>query len=80
MKPRGLKGPGDSSLPRRILLKDDDPVVRGTVSSLLHAAGHHVEEADGGAAGIACLAETPLDVVLTDLGIPEWLAGTWRGP
>jgi PAS domain S-box-containing protein len=57
--------------PRRILLIDDDPMVRGTIGSLLRAAGHTVIEADGGTAGLAALAESPVDCVLTDLGMEE---------
>jgi CheY-like chemotaxis protein len=57
--------------PRRLLIIDDDPMVRQTVVSLLRAAGHSVVEADGGAAGLVRLAETPMDCVLTDLGMPE---------
>jgi CheY-like chemotaxis protein len=61
------------SLPaaRRLLLIDDDPAVRQTLSSLLRAAGHTVIEADGGAAGLALLGQTPVDCLLTDLGMPE---------
>jgi CheY-like chemotaxis protein len=33
--------------------------------------GHLVLEADGGAAGIALLGKDPVDLVLTDLGMPE---------
>jgi signal transduction histidine kinase len=57
--------------PRRILLIDDDPTVREALSSLLRAMGHTVTEAAGGAAGLAMLAATPPDLVLTDLGMPE---------
>jgi PAS domain S-box-containing protein len=57
--------------PRRLLLIDDDPAVRQTLASLLRAAGHTVIEAVGGAAGLALLAQTPVDCLLTDLGMPE---------
>ena len=57
--------------PLRILLVDDDPAVRETVGSLLRTLGHEILEADGGAAGIARLAEGPVDLVMTDLGMPE---------
>jgi PAS domain S-box-containing protein len=57
--------------PLRILLVDDDPTVRETVGSLLRTLGHEILEADGGAAGIARLAEGPVDLVMTDLGMPE---------
>ncbi|HSB68423.1 MAG TPA: GAF domain-containing protein [Candidatus Methylomirabilis sp.] len=69
--PVGSTRPGMSSPSRRILLIDDDPTVRGTVGNLLRAAGHLVEEADGGSTGLTRLAESPVDIVLTDLGMPE---------
>jgi GAF domain-containing protein/CheY-like chemotaxis protein len=57
--------------PRRILLIDDDAGVRETVGELLRAAGHHVIEADGGAAGLERLKTERVDLVLTDLGMPD---------
>jgi signal transduction histidine kinase len=58
-------------VPRRILVVDDDTTVRNTTVSLLRAAGHTVSDADGGATGIERLGDGPLDLVLTDLGMPE---------
>ena len=55
---------------RRILLIDDDPLVRLALAMLLREAGHTVEEAEGGAAGLAHLGERPVDLVLTDLRMP----------
>jgi signal transduction histidine kinase len=57
--------------PLRLLCIDDDPAVRRTLASLLRAAGHAVIEAESGAAGLARLAEAEVDLVLTDLGMPE---------
>jgi PAS domain S-box-containing protein len=57
--------------PRRLLLIDDEPKVRGTLASLLRAAGHTVTEAASGPAGLALLGTIPVDCVLTDLGMPE---------
>jgi CheY-like chemotaxis protein/anti-sigma regulatory factor (Ser/Thr protein kinase) len=56
---------------RRILLIDDNPAVCQTVASLLRTAGHTVMEAHSGAAGLAILAESPVDVVFTDLGMSD---------
>ncbi|HYL79233.1 MAG TPA: GAF domain-containing protein, partial [Candidatus Acidoferrum sp.] len=53
---------------RRILLVDDDAAVRETLGELLRARGQEGIEADGGEAGLQCLATTPVDIVLTDLG------------
>jgi PAS domain S-box-containing protein len=71
--PASESGSARSSMvaPKRLLLVDDDPMVRRTLASLLQAAGHAVTEADGGAAGIARLGTDAIDLVLTDLGMPE---------
>jgi signal transduction histidine kinase/ActR/RegA family two-component response regulator len=58
-------------MPRRLLVVDDDNMVRQTIAGLLRASGHVVTDADGGAAGIARLEDTPVDLVFTDLGMPE---------
>lgn len=63
--------PLPSGSARRILLIEDDRVVRRTLASLLRTGGHIVEEADGGPAGLSRLTGKPVDLVLTDLGMPE---------
>jgi len=60
-----------SVTPRRILVVDDEPGIRETLVHLLRALGYEVVEADGGRAGLARLAEAPVDLVLTDLGMPD---------
>jgi len=44
--------------PRRLLVIDDEPQMRGTLASLLRAAGHTVTEAASGPAGLAPLGMT----------------------
>ncbi len=56
---------------RRILLVDDEPHVRKTIAGLLQSAGHTVVEADGPLAALSRLGEHPVDLVLTDLGMPD---------
>jgi PAS domain S-box-containing protein len=56
---------------RRILLVDDDPGVRSTLAALLRTSGQEVLEADGGAEALTRLATTTVDLVLTDLGMPD---------
>jgi len=56
--------------PHRILLIDDDPLVRQAVAAVLRAIGQVVFEADSGPAGLAVLGEQSIDVLLTDLGMP----------
>jgi PAS domain S-box-containing protein len=63
--------PPDPRPARRILLIDDEPVVRRTMAELLRAAGQTVHVAESGPAGLAQLAAALPDIVLTDLGMPE---------
>lgn len=61
------------SVPRTILLADDDPGIRRTLSRLLQRRGHKViEAADGIEALEACKAHGgKIDVVLTDVVMPR---------
>jgi CheY-like chemotaxis protein len=58
------------SVPRRLLVIDDDPSFRTTVECLLRKCGHSVKVAESGSAGIALLRQAPVDLVLTDLQMP----------
>ena len=55
----------------RILVVDDQRNMRATTAMILREAGHSVEEAEDGSAGIRRVAEESFDVVLTDLRMPE---------
>jgi CheY-like chemotaxis protein len=57
--------------PRRLLLIDDETTVRATMGTLLRAVGHEVIEAESGPEGLASLVARPVDLVITDLGMPE---------
>jgi PAS domain S-box-containing protein len=54
----------------RILVVDDEPVVRQAIASLLRVTGQEVAEAEGGEAALAYLRTHACDLVLTDLGMP----------
>ena len=56
---------------RRLLVVDDDAAVRRTLAGLLRASGQEVLEAASGPEALACLATTMVDLVFTDLGMPE---------
>jgi CheY-like chemotaxis protein len=55
----------------RVLVIDDEPLLRRLLSHLLTRAGFQVTEAVGGADGIRQLREAPVDLVLTDLRMPD---------
>jgi CheY-like chemotaxis protein len=54
----------------RILVIDDDPIIRDVVRRTLEARGHDVTLETDGAAGVAALAQAPFDLVITDIFMP----------
>ncbi len=54
-----------------VLVIDDEASMRFTLEAVLGDAGHDVETADGGAAGIAAFEARGADVVITDLAMPD---------
>ena len=55
----------------RILVVDDDHLVRFTIRTALEQAGHQVVEAENGERGLAAFDAAPFDLVITDLLMPE---------
>ena len=55
----------------RILVIDDEPVVRGLFRTVLELDGHTVEEASDSPGGLAAYAREPADLVIVDLVMPE---------
>jgi CheY-like chemotaxis protein len=57
--------------PANILLVDDDPDFRGMVHTALARAGYTVHEAVNGRAALELLRDHSVDLVLTDIIMPE---------
>lgn len=55
----------------RILVIDDEPVVRDLFRTVLELDGHDVEEAADSASGLAAYAREPADLVIVDLVMPR---------
>lgn len=55
----------------RILLVDDDDLVRQSLAMRLEAAGHDVTGASHGGDGLRAFAANPFDLVITDIFMPE---------
>lgn len=55
----------------RILVVDDEDVVRMTIAQILTRAGYQVAMASNGKEGLAMLAKTSFDLVVTDVIMPE---------
>lgn len=68
MERPSLKTPG--SLPRRILVVDDEPVVSDSIRRVLQFDGHSVEVATGGEAALALLQDSFFDLVMSDYEMP----------
>ena len=54
----------------RILLVDDEPLMRLSMVDALEAIGHDVEAATSGTEGIEAIRQRPFDLVITDLRLP----------
>jgi PAS domain S-box-containing protein len=57
--------------PARILIVDDERLIRLNLRALLEDLGYEVAEAGNGREALACLDEVRPDIVLTDLRMPE---------
>jgi CheY-like chemotaxis protein len=54
-----------------VLVVEDEPVVRSIIVEMLHDQGYVTREAADGAAGLRILQlDTPVDLLLTDIGLP----------
>ncbi|SRR6266508_2272417 len=54
----------------RVLLVEDDEDNRELMTEVLDAAGYEVVPAASGAEGVRALSQGPVDVVVTDVGMP----------
>jgi CheY-like chemotaxis protein len=55
----------------RILVIDDEPLVRATVRMILERHGHDILEAENGIAAVDTDAIWPSDLIITDIIMPE---------
>ena len=56
---------------KKILLVDDDPLVRASLADVLSENGYEVSEADNGSGGLAALERDSFDCVVLDILMPE---------
>jgi response regulator RpfG family c-di-GMP phosphodiesterase len=64
-------GPGQTPSSRRVLVVDDLEDVRRLIMQVLGRRGYSLREADNGRAALASLQGQPVDLVITDLQMPE---------
>ena len=73
--PQEAEERGVNIRPLRVLVIDDEPLLRRLMKDMLEGEGHTVEVADGGEEGLnafraAIERREPFDLVITDLGMP----------
>lgn len=56
---------------KRVLVIDDDEQLRALLSQILERAGYAVVEASDGGAGLKLFRAQPVDLVITDLIMPQ---------
>ena len=56
----------------RVLVVDDNDEIRGFIRRILEASGHVVIEAGNGREAMKLAKESPVDVVITDVFMPEF--------
>lgn len=60
-----------SDFQTRVLVVDDEPIILQTMTSLLEAEGFAVRTAEHGFAALVALRQTPPDIIISDLRMPE---------
>ena len=58
-------------MPQKILVVDDEDIIRESLSFVLKKEGYAVEEAENGKAAYNKLLEQPFDLVITDIEMPQ---------
>ena len=61
-----------NALPKRVLIAEDDSVVRGSLAAVLESEGYVVDEARNGIEAVTRAIEHLPDLVLLDLNMPHW--------
>lgn len=70
IRKQGVAEPLPSSI-QRVLFVEDDDLLRGTTTDLLRLLGFRVYPASTAGEALAVLEESPVDVVMTDHGLPD---------
>jgi two-component system response regulator DesR len=60
------------ALPKRVLIADDDSLVRGSLAAVLESEGFVVDDAENGVKAVTRAIEHSPDLVLLDLNMPHW--------
>ena len=69
-QPDAEGGAPEATVPLTVLLVEDDALIRANAAEMLHGFGHVVVEAASAEEADAALQTAPIDVLMTDLGLP----------
>jgi len=61
---------GEVRMPKKVLLIDDDPLVGGTVLTMLKRQGYDVEAVLSGAEALERVSEESYDLIISDIRMP----------
>ncbi len=65
------RSPPQAARPLQILLCEDDALIRSSVAEMLESRGHRVLEADTAAQAVQIHGAQPIDLLMTDIGLPD---------
>ena len=66
----GSQHPGRAHERLKLLLVEDDALIRMDTAEMLHDLGYDVIEADSGEQGVEILAHASIDIIVADVGLP----------
>jgi DNA-binding NtrC family response regulator len=58
-------------MPEKILIVDDEEIIRDSLTFILRKEGYDVEEARNGTQALEKVMNAPFDIVITDIEMPE---------
>jgi DNA-binding response OmpR family regulator len=70
-EPAAARLQGQTSLPRRILVADDEAAIRRLITAALVGSGYHVDAAEDGAVAWDAIQAQPYDLLITDQNMPK---------
>lgn len=75
--PTSSEPPLTAAAPATLLLVDDEPAILSSLRRLFRLAGYRILTAEGGAEGLDLLAAQPVDLVISDMRMPEMDGATF---